>query len=82
MAWYAGKVGGAIPGSNLLRDYCAACGEPIRVAVITMEQTICNYCLANIGGLSSPGRKGGPGDETAGFGSYYTHGMTAEDQGH
>ena len=29
-----GPVGSAIEGSNLIRDYCCVCGEPMRVAVL------------------------------------------------
>ena len=38
-----GPVGSAIAGSNLIRDYCCVCGEPMRVAVLR-DSAACLSC--------------------------------------
>ena len=40
-----GQIGSPIPGSRLVRDYCATCGEPIRVTSCGGEH-ICSSCRA------------------------------------
>lgn len=37
----AAQIGAAIPGSKLVRDFCACCGEAIRVVCISKK----NFCL-------------------------------------
>lgn len=38
-------IGSRIPGSTLLRDYCAGCGAPIRVVLVLHNNRIVrNYC--------------------------------------
>lgn len=37
----ASQIGAAIPGSKLIRDFCACCGEAIRVVCISKK----NFCL-------------------------------------
>lgn len=38
------RRGDRIPGSKLLRDFCAACEEPIRVSAIGRYRGICLGC--------------------------------------
>lgn len=41
-----GAIGSAIVGSNLVRDYCPSCAEPIRREVGDTPKR-CTKCLAN-----------------------------------
>ncbi len=49
--------------------------------VYVLSEHYCESCSPKHVGVSSPGRKGGDGDEEAGFGSYYDHATTRQDQG-
>lgn len=42
------QVGAAIPGSKLLRDYCASCGEAIRVVCVN-HRNLCRVCTTDRG---------------------------------
>jgi hypothetical protein len=54
----AAQIGSRIPGSKLIRDFCACCGEPIRVVCIS-KNNVCLDCTR------SPNDFGGCQDRTA-----------------
>ena len=53
------EVGRAIEGSKLVRDFCAGCGEAIRVAVVTRT----SFCL-DCKPTGTPGKRAGKSPET------------------
>jgi len=59
-----GEVGSAIPGSKLVRGYCAECGTPIRVPELGMGR-LCEVCSGEKKDLM-PGGYAGPVDIDSG----------------
>ena len=64
------KRGEPVPGSKYVRDFCAACGEPMRVVSVVddfgrrIEHT-CGTCRANLNpGAGRPGEQIYPDNAT------------------
>jgi hypothetical protein len=68
--------------SSFYRKLCRSCGEAVRANYDWDGR--CERCRASSLGVGGPQRRRhhdeSPGDH--GHGSYYTHAMTAADQGH
>ncbi len=81
------ESGDSIPGTNLYRAFCEACGDAMRTDRKPRngewsDDFVCSRCRIRTKGVSSPTSrlKDDHSEGDHGYGSYYSHGMTAEDQ--